>query len=128
MNKIKIMNKMKVLDQYNDAVRELGHKLRAYIMATLPDITEEEDIPANILGYTYGKGYKNVICTIIPSKKGIKLGFNKGASLPDPEQKLTGTGKVHKYVEIKTEEDISSLWLQSLMHEAIIAWKKRIAE
>jgi hypothetical protein len=94
----------------------------------LKDIQETTDVKANIIGYGYGPRYKDSICVIIPSKKGIKLGFYKGAELPDPEKLLTGTGKVHKYVEIKSSEVIKSKGVKNLLKEAVKAYKIRMKE
>ena len=117
-----------ILSKYSTEVSALGLLLRDFLFASLPGINEEVDIPANILGYNYGKGYINVICTIIPSKKGIKLGFNRGAELPDPHHLLAGTGKVHKYVEIKSEADINAPAVALLLQEAVKAHRQRISK
>jgi hypothetical protein len=45
--------------------------------------------------------------------------------LPDPEKLLTGSGKVHRYVEIKSEEDIRNPALQELLEHAVEAREKR---
>jgi hypothetical protein len=67
-----------------------------------------------------------MICTIILSKKGIKLGFYKGAELPDPKKLLTGSGEVHRYVEIKSEEDIRNPALLELLKHVVDAREKRL--
>ncbi len=66
-----------------------------------------------------------MVCTIIHSKKGLKLGFNKGVELPDPENLLKGNGKISRYVEIHTPEDIESNALTALLKEAFYAYKSR---
>ena len=86
------------------------------------------DATANIISFNYGKGYKNIICVILLSKKGIKLGFYKGSELPDPEKLLTGTGKVHRFVEIKSVRDINSPALKHLLKEAVTAYTIRKAK
>ena len=117
-----------ILSKYNPDIAQRGFKLREFIFATLPGINEEIDVPANMLAYNYGKGYINVICTIIPSQKGIKLGLNRGSELPDPQGLLVGSGKVHKYVEIKSESDIHSPALAALLDEAMKAHQRRISK
>ena len=105
----------------------LGLQLHEYLLSALPGIIEMPDAPANIIGYGYGPGYKHMICTIIPSKKSIKLGFYKGSELPDPQYLLTGAGKVHRYVEIKSADLINSPAIQALITVAVAAYKQRIA-
>ena len=62
----------------------------------------------------------------LPSKKGIKLGFYKGVDLPDPNNLLQGTGKVSRYVEIRSGELIRSTALKKLIESALAAYKKRM--
>lgn len=59
------------------------------------------------------------------SKKGVKLGFYKGSELRDPEHLLTGSGKVHRYVAINSQEDIDNAALLNLLDEAVRAHQKR---
>ena len=114
-----------ILSNYEEKIAGLALKLRNFILQELIDIIELPDNSANIIGYGYGKGYKDMICTILLSKKGVKLGFYKGSELPDPEKLLTGTGKVHRFAEIKTEQAISSPELKNLLTEALKAYQKR---
>lgn len=46
-----------------------------------------------MIAYVYGQKYSEMICTIIPSKKGLKLGFYKGAGLDDLKGYLKGPGR-----------------------------------
>lgn len=87
-------------------------------------VIEMPDIKANVIGFGYGAGYGDLICTIIPSVKGIKLGINKGALLKDPEKLLAGLGKVHRFVEIKSEKDLENPALGKLLEEAMLAYSK----
>lgn len=111
--------------RYDTAIAELGYAAREYLLRELPGIKEEVDIPANLLGYSYGPGYKNLICTLIASKKMMKIGLNRGAELPDPAGLLKGTGKVHKYVEVRAAEDLARPELKQLLAATVAAWKER---
>lgn len=114
-----------ILSQYEEAVQTLGWEVRDFLLLNLKGIEETPDAAAKIIGYGYGPGYKNMICTIIPSKKGIKLGFYKGSELPDPENLLTGTGKVHRHVVIDSPKDLKKGALKELVKAAHKAWEKR---
>jgi hypothetical protein len=105
-------------------VRELANDVRIYIRERLAGIGETPDFPARMIAYGYGPGYKDNICTLLLSQKGVKIGFYKGASLPDPHNLLTGTGKVHRYVEIKTTKDLNGQ-LDQLMRAAFGAYQER---
>jgi hypothetical protein len=117
----------KILAQFPERVTATGSRLRQFLLKHLKGVTEQPDEKANVIGYSYGTGYKDLICTIILSKKGIKLGFYKGAELPDPKKLLTGSGKVHRYVEINSEEDIRKPALLALLEHAVKAREKRQA-
>ncbi len=114
-----------ILSVYEEKIAALGLQLREFLFSELKDIKEEVDATANIIGYNYGKGYKNLICVILPSKKGIKLGFYKGSELPDPGKLLKGTGKVHRFVEIKSSQDMNNPALKRLLKEAVAAYTIR---
>lgn len=119
-------NTENILSKYDNEIFERGMALRKFLLLQLKGIIEIPDYSANVIGYGYGPRYKDSICVIIPSKKGIKLGFYKGAELPDPEKILTGSGKVHKYIEIKSTEDIKRKAVKDLLKEAMKAYKLRI--
>jgi hypothetical protein len=107
------------LAKYNEQIVRNALVLREVILTTLPGITEQIDVPASTIAYCYGQKYAELICVIIPSKKGLKLGFNRGASLPDPRGLLKGTGKISRYVEIKKTEDIYDPAVKVLIEEGL---------
>ncbi len=114
------------LSQYNDEVITHALILRTILSVNLPGIIEQVDVPAKMIAYCYGQKYIEMICTMIPSKKGLKLGFNRGVDLPDPEKMLEGTGKISRYVEIRSEKQIRSAALKKLLANALRMYKKRI--
>jgi hypothetical protein len=109
----------KFLSSYSDEVKINVAILRKKIKALLPNIIEQLDLPAKMIGYCYGQKYTDLICVIIPSKKGLKLGFNRGSSLPDPEKLLQGNGKISRYVEIHFEQQIESPATKILIESAL---------
>jgi hypothetical protein len=117
-----------ILSKYDEDVSTLGFQLREFLLKELKQIIEYPDGPANIIGYGFGPGYKALVCTIIPSKKGIKLGFYKGSELPDPKKLLTGSGKVHRYVEINSENDIRNPAIKKLLEEGLKAYSIRMKD
>lgn len=115
----------KFLVSYSKKFFDNTLKLREIILGNLPGVQEQIDDPTKMIAYCYGQKYTEMVCTIIPSKKGIKLGFYKGTDLADPENLLRGNGKLSRYVEIKTEDDIHSVALEALLQEAFNAYKIR---
>ncbi len=114
-----------ILAKYDEQVTGLAATLQNFLKKELKDIIEIPDPAANMIAYGYGPGYTDMICTIILSKKGVKLGFYKGSELPDPAKLLAGAGKIHRYVEIRSEKDIRSAPLKALLKAALTAYSKR---
>ena len=115
------------LSQYNEQVIGNSQYLRKLLLTNLPNITEQFDAPARMIAYCYGQKYTELICVIIPSKKGLKLGFNNGVELPDPTKLLKGSGKISRYVEILSEQQINSAELKNLLQSALVNYKQRIS-
>lgn len=114
------------LANYDKLIANKVMKLRKVLSANLPGIIEQVDLPARMITYVYGQKYSDMICTIIPSNNGVKLGFYMGLNLADPEHILEGTGKISRYVQIKSDEIIESPAVKSLVINALEAYKKRI--
>jgi hypothetical protein len=113
------------LARYPAEVRDLALSVRTLLKQTMPGVSERLDASARIIGYSYGPGYKGLVCTIIPSRKGVKLGFFRGSELPDPGGLLQGAGKVHRHVPLQTLRDLERPGLKPLVKTAVVAWKKR---
>lgn len=106
------------LSHYDHEIMDYALNLRELIRSTLPEITEQIDIPAKMIAYCYGQKYSELICVIIPSRKGLKLGFNRGAELSDPKKLLQGAGKISRYVGIKSGMEINSSEIKILLTQA----------
>ncbi len=115
------------LGNYDKQIAARVMKLREVLSELLPGIIEQVDLPARMIAYVYGQKYRDMICTIIPSKKGVKLGFYRGLELPDPENLLEGTAKLSRYVQINSDNQIGSSALRTLLMEALESYKKRIS-
>ena len=116
------------LSQYDEQVFDHAIKLREIILANLPGIIEQVDLPARMVAYCYGQKYSEMICTIIPSRKGLKLAFYKGVGLPDPAKLLEGTAKYSRYITIKSDTEIYSSALKQLIEKAMVAYRERVTK
>ena len=114
-----------LLAAYPAAVRDLAVRARDLVFSRVPEAVESVDTKAKVIGYGFGPGYDDMICTIILSKAGVKLGLVGGAKLPDPEGLLEGTGKVHRYVVLENAADVSRPGVKALLDSGIAAWKRK---
>jgi hypothetical protein len=106
------------LAPYPSEVSELALALRSTLRSAIPDATETIDEAARVIGYAVGPGYAGLVCTIIPSKKGVKLGIVNGAELSDPHHLMEGAGKRHRYVQFTTRSDLERPGLKELVTAA----------
>lgn len=112
------------LSAYDEEVSTNALELRKVLFTNFPYIQEQIDLSAKMIGYCYGQKYAELICMVIPSKKGLKLSFNRGSTLPDPDKLLQGTGKISRYVEIGEGQLIHSKKLKTLLVEALHAFRE----
>ena len=108
----------KTLRRYPEPVQSLAVAARRLILETLPGLEETIDHSAPVIGYGYGAGYKGVVCTLLLSKTGVKIGLAHGAALEDPDRLLEGTGKVHRFVPLRTHADLRQPGLRKLLKAA----------
>jgi hypothetical protein len=111
------------LASYPPPVRDVALQLRDQVLRAIPGTRELLDRPARIVGYGFGTGYRDLICTIIPSRTGVKLGIVGGAKLADPNGLLDGEGKRHRYVAFRALADLNKAGLTPLLEAAVAAWK-----
>lgn len=83
------------------------------------------DGTAPVIGFGYGLGYKGMVCTLLLSKSGVKLGLARGSELADPHGLLEGKGKVHRYVRLRNIADLHKKPIRELVKAAHKAWKAR---
>lgn len=112
-------------DSYPAPVPDLARRLRDLIRSVLPDANEELDRPGRVVGYSYAPGYAGLICTIILSKTGVKLGIIGSAQLPDPLGLLEGSGKQHRYVAFSQQPDFDRPGIKELLRSAAARREER---
>ena len=114
-----------VLQSCPPDVQALADKARRLLLKLLPGAEESVDPTAAVLSYGYGPGYRGMVCTLLLSKSGVKIGIVNGAELADPNGLLEGTGKKHKYIQLKTASDLNRSGVKQLMETAHAAWRQR---
>ena len=115
-----------IIAKFDDKTAALALLLRAFLFREMKSIMEFPDPKLSLVGYGFAEGYKHLICTMMISKLGIKLGLTRGAELEDPLKLLEGSGKVHKYIVIKDEKTLQNPAVKQLLHATMAAYKNRI--
>ena len=110
-----------LLSTYAPEVRNLALAARTFVLKLVPGITEQVDVKARLVCYGYGPRYIDTVCVIMPTKAGVTLGIAYAMELPDPNNLLEGTGKLHRHVKIKNKSDLAAAALKSLVKAASAA-------
>jgi hypothetical protein len=112
-----------LLKPYSPEMRELALATRALVLKTIPGAIEGVDPKAKVIGFGFGTGYKDMICSLMPAKAWVTLGIGWGSKLPDPEKLLEGAGKVHRHIKVKKLADLKNPVLEVLLKDGITHWE-----
>ena len=111
-----------VLLGHSPRVQALAARLRELVRATVPDAGEKAYPVWRGIGYRHPEcGY---FCGIFPQENSVRLLFERGALLPDPDGLLEGTGKQTRYVDIRRQQYIRVRPIKRLI-KAALAYRKR---
>ena len=106
-----------ILAGHSLEVRGLAENLRRVIKETVPDAEEVAYPVWHGIGYRHSEaGY---FCGIFPQHESVKLGFEFGVLLPDPEGVLGGDGRQVRYVTIEQGRGIPSEAIRKLVLAAL---------
>ena len=81
------------LAAYPEPIAELGEQLCSVVLGVVPDAVERVRPGGRLIGYDApGARRKRYFCYIALETKHIHLGFEHGATMRDPHQRLLGAG------------------------------------
>ena len=63
------------------------------------------DAPSKIITYGASAKYADLVCALAPYPNYINLMFSRGASMPDPDGLLQGTGKKARHIRVEEMTD-----------------------
>ena len=108
------------LDLKDQEVIELFNDLRQYILELYPDCNELlYHTHALIAVFSISEKLSDAFCMLPIYTNHFNLGFNKGTLLKDPNQLLTGTGKLIRHIDVKKPNDYRNPKVSALIQEAI---------
>jgi hypothetical protein len=111
---------IKFLQPYDRDIRDLALQLRALVLEEMTPCYENiyDAYSAVAIGYGTSERLSDVILHIAVYSNHVNLGFNDGATLPDPKRILEGKGSRIRHMAIKTTEDLSKPELRSYIRRA----------
>lgn len=106
------------LAAYPPAIRTVAERLRRLVRDTVPTASEHVYPGWRALGYRDPQsGY---FCGIFPQPDHVRLLFEHGAALPDPDRVLTGATRQVRYVEVCDANAIPVGSVQRLLRAALM--------
>lgn len=99
-------------------LRGLVHQTRALILAVMPETIEQLDPSIRMIAYGVDRSYKGLICSITIFKSYINIMLAQGASLPDPDGLLKGTGKLARHIRIEKSSELENPGVRAMLETA----------
>ena len=101
------------------ALRALALEAREVILAAAPSL-EERVLPGwRALGYRDARA--GHLCALFPLPGELKLYFEHGATLADPDGLLEGNLKHTRFLRLRTRKDLRKTALRRLVQRALLA-------
>jgi len=112
------MRAEEILESHTGEVVAAAEALRRLVRDCLPADTREVAYPGwHGIGYRHAKaGY---VCGIFPQDDRVRLAFERGVELNDPEGVLAGDGTQVRYVEVRDAREIPRDAVTRLVQEAL---------
>lgn len=89
---------------------------RALVLDVHPEAVEVVSLGERATYWGHGRAkMSESYAYAIPHKAHVNLGFFQGASLPDPEGRLDGTGKALRHVKLRAPADLADPALRALL-------------
>ncbi|HKD09994.1 MAG TPA: DUF1801 domain-containing protein [Bryobacteraceae bacterium] len=112
---------LEYLARYDPHVSRLALALRELVLEEAPTAKESfsRGYAVGIAFSFTGKPIKDGFCHVVTYSSHVNLGFNQGASLPDPDRVLAGNGKSIRHVTFHSEEDLNRPFIRRYLDVAI---------
>ena len=112
-----------LIDEFAPAYLQLIGTMRRRLRKRLPTahevVYEYRNLGAVVISYSPNeRGYEGVLA-IRASANGVKLYFNQGKELPDPEKMLQGSGKQTRSIDVEGASTLARPEVARLIEEAI---------
>lgn len=107
------------IKDYPEPVQLIAIQLRELILSELPGTLEMVDAPSKIIAYGASAKYADLVCAIAPFPRYVNLMFSRGASMPDPDGILKGTGRKARHIRVEEMTDEMGASIQKYLRLAL---------
>ena len=107
--------------KFDPKVAKLIRACRAEVRKLLPTAIElvYDNYNFFVIGYASTERASDCIVSIAAASNGVGLAFIHGASLPDPQKLLLGTGKQNRFIRLPTLKPLRSPEVLTLIRAAV---------
>jgi hypothetical protein len=98
----------RLLAEHSAELRAIEQALRVTIRSAFPGAVEQVDFGNKLIAFGRSMKMRGLLFAIIAHRSWVNLQLADGASLPDPEGLVEGTGKRIRHVKIRSVEEASS--------------------
>lgn len=111
---------IKFLKPYDGAIQKLALQLRALVLDEMAPCYENiyDAYSAVAIGYGTSDRLRDGIFHIAVYAGHVNLGFNDGATLPDPKGILKGSGAQIRHITVKTSADLARPEIRAYVRRA----------
>ena len=94
-------------------VAETARTLRLVVMEAFPNGIETFDRADGLLAIGTGRSMRDFSFAIIPHTAHVNLQLADGATLPNPDGRIEGTGKRVRHVKARSVSDARAPWIRA---------------
>jgi hypothetical protein len=99
-------------------IRTLAEELRALVRQTVPGV--EERVYPGWRGIGYHDAQSRYFCGIFPQVASVRLLFEHGAALDDPDGLFTGGATQVRWIELNPGQPVPREGIERLIHAALL--------
>ncbi len=109
------------IDKYDPAVAKLARACRAAARKRFPTAIElvYDNYQFLAIGFSATERASDCVVSLAVSPKGVALSFYYGASLPDPDGILLGSGNQNRFVRLESAATLAIPGVEALIRAAI---------
>jgi len=111
------MTRDELLARYPPEVSELARTLHAFVRDLVPEL--EERVYAGWRGIGFHDPQAGYVFGIFPQQDSVRLLFEHGATLPDPDGELEGTGSRARFISLRPGEPLPREQLVRFIGQAL---------
>ena len=106
-----------LLSEHPDAVVGTARRVRAVLLDAHPQLAEQ--VRRGWHSINYRDPAAGFVCAVFPREDRVQLVFEHGARLPDPQRRLSGTGRQVRALDLTAPEQVDAEVVSTFLDHAV---------